>query len=151
MLAGADQALGRLNEKRQHGSGRFGNNVQEFAVNFAGFVRVYGSFVDVVRQGGSIYAEVAYGTLSMLFMVSLQSWCVARIEERIQVALSKAVNDTKFAGTLRDLQNSFPRVNLAEDIYPESTVQTKVTKVYRQVIVFAQRATEYFRAHSTST
>ena len=71
-LEHADDAFDGLNEKRQHGSRRIGHHVQEFVVNFAGFVRVFGGFVDVVRQGGSVYAEAAYGTLSLLFMVSSQ-------------------------------------------------------------------------------
>ena len=73
VLENADDALNQLIKKRQHGPGRFSKNVQDFATNFAGFLRVYGGFVDVVRQGGGIYAEVAYGSLSLFFMVSLQS------------------------------------------------------------------------------
>ena len=69
-LGEGDEAFSELSEKRQHGIHKIGNKVQEFTVNFAGFVRVYGGFIDVIRQGGGIYADVAYGTLSIFLMVS---------------------------------------------------------------------------------
>lgn len=147
----ADGALDQVTEKRQHGYGRFGHGVQEFALSFAGFVRVYGSFVDVIRQAGGVYAEVAYGTLSIFLMVSYIHFTFSCRLLRSQVAINKSENDSKFSGTLKELQNSFPRVNLAEEIYPEVNVKAKASEVYRQVIVFAQKATEYFLASSSGT
>ncbi len=150
-IGDADGALVQLDEKRQHGYGRFGHGVQEFALSFAGFVRVYGSFVDVVRQAGGVYAEVAYGTLSIFLMVSCKSITFSVRILRSQVAINKSENDAKFSSTLKELQNSFPRVNLAEEIYPEVSVKAKASEVYRQVIVFARKATEYFLASSSGT
>lgn len=72
-LSGSSNAMAQWDEKRQHGSRKAGRRTQEFATNFAGFVRVYGAFFDVARQAGGPYAEVAYGTLSLFFMVSLRA------------------------------------------------------------------------------
>ena len=71
LLVDANQAQTQWSEKRQHGYGKFGKNTQDFATNFADFIKVYGGFVDVVRQAGGVYAEVAYSTLSLFFVVSL--------------------------------------------------------------------------------
>ena len=72
-LSGSGNALTQWDEKRQHGSRKAGRRTQEFATNFAGFVKVYGAFFDVARQAGGPYAEVAYGTLSLFFMVSYRA------------------------------------------------------------------------------
>lgn len=76
LRARADLALGNTQdasaqwqEKRRHGHRKAGRLGQEFATNFAGFVRVYAGFVDLARQAGGPYADVAYGTLSLFFMV----------------------------------------------------------------------------------
>ena len=64
------------------------------------------------------------------------------------VAINKSENDEKFSRTLKELKDSFPRINLAEDIYPEVGVKDKVSNVYRQVIIFTREATYYFLARS---
>ena len=52
--------------------------------------------------------------------------------------------------TLEELQNSFPRVSLLDDIYPEPSVKERVSKVYRGAILFARECTEYFLDASLS-
>ena len=65
------------------------------------------------------------------------------------VAINKSENDEKFASTLQELRNSFPRIQLAENIYSDISVKEKVSKVYSQVINFGREATDYFLARST--
>ncbi|KAL2045968.1 hypothetical protein ABVK25_011893 [Lepraria finkii] len=130
LLGNAEKALGHLDEKRQSGYGRAGKNVQDFANNFAGFIKVYAGFVDVARQAGGPYAEVGYSTLSIFFIV----------------AVRKSENDDRFVDTLKELQNSFPRITRAEDVYSEASVEMKVSTVYRQIISFGREATNYFLA-----
>ncbi|KAL8919901.1 MAG: hypothetical protein Q9172_004749 [Xanthocarpia lactea] len=122
-LRASGNALAQWDEKHQHGSRKAGRRTQEFATNFAGFVKVYGAFFDVARQAGGPYSEVAYGTLSLFFM-----------------------NDDKFVNTLDELQKSFPRIEMAEELYSQASVREKVSKVYGQVILFAREATKYFDA-----
>ncbi|KAL8734979.1 MAG: hypothetical protein Q9181_002988 [Wetmoreana brouardii] len=123
-------ALAQLGEKRRHWYRKLGRHAQELATKFAGFVTVYGSFIDVARQAGGPYAEVAYGTLPL-------------------VAIKKSENDDKFVDTLEEIQNSFPRVKMAELLYSQDSVKDKVLKVYRQVILFSREATEYFIANTS--
>lgn len=68
-LETANNASIQWQEKRQHGHRKVGRRGQEFASNLAGFVRVYAGFFDLARQAGGPYAEAAYGTLSLFFMV----------------------------------------------------------------------------------
>lgn len=60
---------------RAGGSGKPGRSLQLFATNLARFLGAYSGIVDVVRHAGGHYAEVAYGTLSLLFFVSHGSSC----------------------------------------------------------------------------
>ena len=70
-LNAANMARDHWTEKGEHGSGRLKRSIQDFSTKFAGFLRVYSGFIDVVRQAGGCYADVAYGTLSIFFTVSL--------------------------------------------------------------------------------
>ncbi|KAL9023119.1 MAG: hypothetical protein Q9180_008380, partial [Flavoplaca navasiana] len=118
-------------EKGLHGVRKISRLGQEFATNFAGFVRVYAGFVDLARQAGGPYADVAYGTLSLFFMVAVQ----------------KSENDERFIGTMKELQNEFPRIEMVDNLYSHASVKDRVSQVYSQVIVFAREATKYFLAH----
>ena len=69
-LGAAGDAQKTWEEKGQSGSRRVGHHVQDFVTKFAGFVRVYAGFVDLIRQANGGYAEAAYSTLSLFFMVS---------------------------------------------------------------------------------
>ncbi|KAL9636033.1 MAG: hypothetical protein Q9204_002405 [Flavoplaca sp. TL-2023a] len=121
----------RWQEKGLHGVRKISRLGQEFATNFAGFVRVYAGFVDLARQAGGPYAEVAYGTLSLFFMVAVQ----------------KSENDERFIGTMKELQNEFPRIEMVDNLYSHASVKDRVSQVYSQVIIFAREATKYFLAH----
>ena len=72
-LQAADGAQKQWEEKGQVGSRRIGHGVQTFITKFAGFVQVYAGFVDLIRQSNGGYAEAAYSTLSLLFMVSAET------------------------------------------------------------------------------
>ncbi|KAL8937857.1 MAG: hypothetical protein Q9211_003473 [Gyalolechia sp. 1 TL-2023] len=121
-INGTHDALAQLDEKRQHWYRKPGRHAQAFVTKFADFVQVYSGIVDVARQAGGPYAEVAYGTLSIFFM---------------------------FVNTLEELQNSFPRVKMAEELYSQARVKERVWKVYHQVILFSKEATEYFLANTS--
>ena len=69
-LGAAGDAHKTWEDKGQSGSRRVGHHIQTFVTNFAGFVRVYAGFVDLIRQANGGYAEAAYSTLSLFFMVS---------------------------------------------------------------------------------
>ncbi|KAL8721612.1 MAG: hypothetical protein Q9225_001735 [Loekoesia sp. 1 TL-2023] len=127
-LKAADDAHEQWDEKGRSGTSRLGRGMQKFVSNFVDFVRAYAGFVDLIRQSNGLYAEAAYGTLSLFFMA----------------AINKSENDSKFAGTLEELRNSFPRMKLAEDIYSQDSVKQRVSKVYREVIIFARESFKYF-------
>ena len=62
----------------------------------------------------------------------------------IQVAIKKSENDKKYADTLEELKDSFPRMKLAEDLYQEASVKIRVSRVYREVVLFARASFKYF-------
>lgn len=58
--------------------------------------------------------------------------------------VNKSGNDRKIADFLEELQRSFPRAKALEDVYPSARLQDCVASVYKEVIVFARNAAEYF-------
>ncbi|KAL9038243.1 MAG: hypothetical protein Q9214_005360, partial [Letrouitia sp. 1 TL-2023] len=74
---------------------------------------------------------------------------VSKARERLGEAfINKSENDDKFASTLEQLRKEFPRITLAQDIYPQASVEERVSEVYREVILFARESTKYFLAKS---
>ena len=143
-LQAAGDAQQTWEAKRQSGARRVGHRIQDFITKFASFVRVYAGFIDLIRQSNGGYAEAAYSTLSLFFMVRQTCSSFARQIVTSQIAIKKSENDTKFADTLETLQNSFPRMTLVEELYPEPSVKTRVSKVYREIVLFARVSFEYF-------
>ncbi|KIW91001.1 uncharacterized protein Z519_08784 [Cladophialophora bantiana CBS 173.52] len=117
---------------RRNGSRRFGTAFQAFVTRFSNFLTAYSGIVDVVKNASSPYGNLAYGTLSLLLIV----------------VVNKTGNDEKIAKALAELQNSFPRLNLLSDIYPEAQMERLVAEAYRDVIVFARNAVLYYMSTS---
>lgn len=68
-----------------------------------------------------------------------------------QVAVRKSENDDRFTNTMKELRNSFPRIELAATLYSQASVKDRISQVYRQIMLFGREATNYFLAHSFST
>ena len=73
-----------------------------------------------------------------------QSFHLQSIVLKPKVAIQKDKMDRKFAENLAKLQSWFPRVNLAQHIYPQPSIEVRVSAVYREGILFAREATKYF-------
>jgi hypothetical protein len=57
------------NREREGGGKKVGRVAQEFVNSFSEFLGVYSGIVNLVKGAGQIYGEVAYETLSVLFIV----------------------------------------------------------------------------------
>lgn len=64
------------------------------------------------------------------------------------MAVRKTQNDEKIADALADLNQSFPRLDLMTEIYPEESVEILVAEAYKEVIAFAREAAEYYSQSS---
>lgn len=68
-----------LMQKRATGMRRISDGVQKFAQSFDEFLRTYSGLVDVLQAVDAQYGGLAWGTLSLLFIVSgirdQVSWC----------------------------------------------------------------------------
>jgi len=53
-------------ELRHKGSGRF---IQSFLTSFSNYLEAYSGIVEVVKNGGQSYGQVAYSTLSIFLIV----------------------------------------------------------------------------------
>lgn len=49
---------------------------------------------------------------------------------------------------MKELRNSFPRIELAATLYSQASVKDRISQVYRQIMLFGREATNYFLAHS---
>jgi hypothetical protein len=50
------------------------------------------------------------------------------------------------------MANCFPRINLLDDIYPDSNLKRYLLEIHSRVIVFSREASQYFlHASSEST
>jgi hypothetical protein len=80
------EALGALNsaarantiykQDRQTGAKKVGRGAQRFINSFADFLKAYSGIVEILRGAGQIYGEVAYETLSILLIVSVQETAI---------------------------------------------------------------------------
>jgi hypothetical protein len=61
---------------------------------------------------------------------------------------NKNGNEEKITNTLAELKNSFPRLNLVTEIYPERKIEALVAEVYMAMIAFAMASTRYFTQSS---
>ena len=68
-----------------------------------------------------------------------------------QVVVNKASNDTKMANLLSDLSRSFPRLEEWVNMYPSPSLEHAVAEVYKEVISFSRKATEYFSRLSSKS
>jgi hypothetical protein len=62
--------------------------------------------------------------------------------------VNKSGNDSKIADFLSEIQKSFPQLDTLVDVYPSTKLETCVVSVYKEVIVFARTASEYFARFS---
>lgn len=68
-LSAAARVNSTYNRERKEGGKRVGRVAQEFVHSFSEFLGVYSGIVNIMKGAGQIYGEVAYETLSVLFIV----------------------------------------------------------------------------------
>ncbi|KAI9736713.1 MAG: hypothetical protein M1834_000917 [Cirrosporium novae-zelandiae] len=124
--AGAEKD--KWDNQRQHGHRKGAASLQRFLNNLSGFLEAYSGVVEVVRCAGAQYGDAGYGALSLLLIVGVY----------------KTKNDEKIADALAELKESFPRLNLMTEVYPEERVELLVAETYKEVISFAREAADYF-------
>jgi hypothetical protein len=71
ILNAAVRVNSTYNRERQEGRKKVGRIAQEFIKSFSEFLGVYSGIVNIMKGAGQIYGEVAYETLSVLFIVCL--------------------------------------------------------------------------------
>ncbi|KAI9761888.1 MAG: hypothetical protein M1840_001541 [Geoglossum simile] len=114
---------------RRAGIRGMGQRAQNFVRAFADFLGAYSGIVELVKGAGQQYGQLAYETLSLF----------------LTVVVNKCDNDTKIADFLMELRRSFPQLGTLMEVYsPSIAIKERIVSVYREVIVFARGATEYF-------
>jgi hypothetical protein len=66
----AKAAIAGWSNERQNGTRKLGSTIQRFVTRFANFLTAYSDIVELVKNASSPYGNVAYGTLSLLFIVN---------------------------------------------------------------------------------
>ncbi|KAH0543405.1 hypothetical protein FGG08_002263 [Glutinoglossum americanum] len=120
-------------KERMAGAKKMGRIAQSLTESFANFLKAYSGIIELVRRGGHVYGELAYETISILL---------------IEVVVNKSGNDMKIAGLLEDLHNSFPRLETLVGVYPTARLKECVVLAYKEIILFARGASEYFARFS---
>ena len=72
-LNAAARVNSTYNRERKEGGKRIGHVAQAFVNSFSEFLGVYSGIVNIMKGAGQIYGEVAYETLSVLFIVRIPS------------------------------------------------------------------------------
>jgi hypothetical protein len=67
------------------GRKKVGTKAQKFVKSFADFLGVYSGIVGLVKAGGGQYGELAYETLSILFIVSMSLVDRTRLADKIRL------------------------------------------------------------------
>jgi len=70
-LNAAGRVNSTYNQERKEGSKKIRRVAQEFVNSFSEFLGVYSGIVGLLKGAGQVYGEVAYETLSILFIVYL--------------------------------------------------------------------------------
>ena len=61
-----------------------------------------------------------------------------------RIVVNKSINDVKFSDTIQDLNKSFPQLDQLSSVYPSTSMEICLALVYKDVILFARQATDYF-------
>jgi len=69
-IAEAHQGHAKYKNDRKGGARKVGSQVQNFVKVFSDFLGVYSGIVSLVKAAGGPYGELAYESLSILFIVS---------------------------------------------------------------------------------
>ena len=69
-LHGASKIKAMYESNRRTGRRRVGREAQVFVQSFAHFMHAYSGIIELLRRSGDVYSEVAYESLSILFIVS---------------------------------------------------------------------------------
>ena len=128
LISGARWAREDYQLKRSRGGRKIAGSAQDIASRCGEFLGAYSGVVEVVKKAGSFYGEVAYETISVLFIIML----------------NKSGNDTRIAELLDELTRSFPRLDVWVNLYPTPAVKKAVIQVYKNVIDFSKETTQYF-------
>jgi hypothetical protein len=75
-LNAAARVNSTYNRERKDGGKKVGRVAQQFVHSFSEFLSVYSGIVNIMKGAGQIYGEVAYETLSVLFIVRLPNCSV---------------------------------------------------------------------------
>jgi hypothetical protein len=68
-LNAAARVNSKYNRERNEGGKKIGRFAQEFVHSFSEFLGAYSGIVNIMKDAGQVYGEVAYETLSVLFIV----------------------------------------------------------------------------------
>ncbi|KAI0490381.1 hypothetical protein F4859DRAFT_508183 [Xylaria cf. heliscus] len=120
-----------LNQKRSGGFHRRAAQLQDFAVTFDRFLRAYSGIVTIVQNADSMYGNVAFATLSLLFST-------------VKV---KAEAEESIHACILHISDRMPDFRVYARIYPDSELGLMLSKAYRGIILFAREVTIYFQAH----
>ncbi|KAE9370953.1 hypothetical protein N431DRAFT_379747 [Stipitochalara longipes BDJ] len=132
-LNAAARVNSTYNRERTEGGKKIGRVAQGFVHSFSEFLGVYSGIVNIMKGAGQVYGEVAYETLSILFIV----------------VVNKGRNDSGIGNLLNELRKSFPQLDDWTLIYPTASMKQVVAEVYKEVITFARDASIYFTRFRT--
>ncbi|KAL9126195.1 MAG: hypothetical protein Q9217_004724 [Psora testacea] len=106
---------------------KMSRNVQNFATKFSEFLESYSGIVEVVKGADQQYGGLAYGTLSLFFIVGL----------------NKSRHETVIEETMDILHSNLPRMEAFLEIYPSEKLESLVAELYAEVIDFLRKAVKY--------
>ncbi|KAL9639490.1 MAG: hypothetical protein Q9204_001065, partial [Flavoplaca sp. TL-2023a] len=137
----AENVKGDWRKKRSKAS----NYTQNFTTKFSGLLESYSSIVEVVKGADQQYGGLAYGTMSLFLIVSLDLNRLLGLLMRVrQVAVNKSRHESVIEETMDHIHSSLPRMKAFKEIYPTKELGDLVANFYTEVMQFLRQSIKYF-------
>ncbi|KAI1357312.1 hypothetical protein F5Y08DRAFT_324569 [Xylaria arbuscula] len=122
-----------LSQRRSRGFHKGATRLQDLTVTFNQFLRAYSGVVSIVQNADAQFGNVAFAALSLLFAT----------------LKAKAEEEASIQSCMLHISDRMPDFEVYSRIYPDPKLGLMLSEAYRDVIIFARKATIYFQAHGS--
>ncbi|EFX04141.1 hypothetical protein CMQ_1069 [Grosmannia clavigera kw1407] len=124
-----DGGVEQWKANRQHGAKKISKKVVEFVDDFDSFLAGFSGIVEVVKLVDNQYGGTASAVLFIMFAT----------------VKAKALNDKAILSSMKLLAHRLPDLDIYYQVYADDILAKMLSKAYVDVILFAQKATNYFQ------
>ncbi|KAK4447330.1 hypothetical protein QBC34DRAFT_409876 [Podospora aff. communis PSN243] len=119
-------------QKRNKGYRKFRTGAQDFTVTFDRFLKPFSGVVEIAKMADEAYGGAATKIISLFYAT-------------VKI---KADNDEAILTSMQTIADRLPDAKIYEQVYADGILAMMIVEAYRNVLVFAKGATEYFQGRA---